>query len=316
MAAIRVEECAFRDPRFVKLAKRVGLADGDHARGKLEHVWSLCTERETYVLDEEDFDIAAGVDGIAAACCLPEVGLAEWVQPAGSSDAHAGSRGGRLVRVKGTEGRIDWLGDNRAAARAGGLARAATAKRDEHGRMVASTRPASSQPAGRSLDPAQPAPSSALATALATALAPALATAQEKDPPLPPKGGRRGVPPAVVRKATESVVGAFNRAFNRQLGLDGWEKGIERLLAKGYTEPQMRGVVWWAATEWAEDPEYRDRLTPTTLLKLQSSQGYRTFPEYLSCASERWRETHDGKPPPWESELEPQAPLRLVGGDA
>ena len=103
-----------------------------------------------------------------------------------------------------------------------------------------------------------------------------------------------------VRQATAAVIGAFNKAFSRDLSPTGWEDAVRRVLAKGYTEAQMRGVVWWAAREWSEDSEKRRELTPKTLLKLQSSQGYRTFHEYLSCAGERWRDEHAGQVPPWE----------------
>lgn len=122
----------------------------------------------------------------------------------------------------------------------------------------------------------------------------------------------RGPEAGLVRKATASVIGAFNRAFARNLSPDGWEESVRRVLAKGFTEAQLRAVVWWAAREWAEDPEMRDKVNPKTLLKLTSSQGYRTFREYLSCAGERWRDEHGGEAPPWEQK-QAQARLEAVG---
>jgi len=106
--------------------------------------------------------------------------------------------------------------------------------------------------------------------------------------------------PGEVRRVTTTVLEAFNRAFGRNLSPDGWEESVRKLLAKGFTDPELRAVVWWAAREWADDPEMRAKVTPKTLLKLTSSQGYRTFREYLSCAGERWREEHGGEDPPWE----------------
>lgn len=127
-------------------------------------------------------------------------------------------------------------------------------------------------------------------------------------------GGRsRRGPPVSVKETTEAVVGAFNATFDRKLSPGGWESSVQRLIFKGYTEAQMRGVVWWAAREWSEDPDMRAKLSPKTLLKLQSSQGYRTFGEYLSCAGERWRSEHDGERPPWEAS---EPTLQLVTGDA
>lgn len=43
---------ALRDGRFGRVAKLLGLADGDHARGKIEHLWHDCYERGTDQLPE------------------------------------------------------------------------------------------------------------------------------------------------------------------------------------------------------------------------------------------------------------------------
>jgi hypothetical protein len=139
-----------------------------------------------------------------------------------------------------------------------------------------------------------------------------------EDPPTAPQGGRsrsrgRAAITPEAKRATVAVIEAYNRCFERKLGADGWEKGIQKLLSAGYTEEQIRGVVWWAADEWADDPVMRDKVSPATLLKLQSSQGYRTFPQYLSCAAERWRDTHHGEAPPWERTAQPE--LQLVAGE-
>lgn len=115
-----------------------------------------------------------------------------------------------------------------------------------------------------------------------------------------------------VKAVTAAVIEAFNKSFQRNLSPSGWEESVRKLLAKGFTEPQLRAVVWWAALEWADDPDMRAKLTPKTLLKLTSSQGYRTFGEYLSCAGERWRSTHNGAIPPWEREAV-QPRLEVVG---
>jgi len=120
--------------------------------------------------------------------------------------------------------------------------------------------------------------------------------------PDPPPEKSRAVEAKLV---TASVVGAFNRAFGRNLRPSGWEDSVKRLLSKGHTDEEMRGVVWWASIAWAGKPEIMRNATPKTLLKLQSSQGHGTFREYLSCAGELWREKHNGEAPPWEvGELE------------
>ncbi len=101
---------------------------------------------------------------------------------------------------------------------------------------------------------------------------------------------------------TERVVAAFNRGFERNLTPDGWREPVRRALAKGFTEQELIGVVWWAAEEWADDPEMRLKVSPQTLFKLQSGQGYRTLPQYISCATELWLQTHEpNEPPPWRA---------------
>jgi hypothetical protein len=119
MARIGVESRALSDPRFRILAKLVGLADGDHARGKCEHVWNETQERGDYVLSPEIIDAAVQIDGFAEAMIRSE--LAELAD------------GG--VRVRGTAGRIEWLEAKRATAASGG--RAAHAGRSPEERSAA-----------------------------------------------------------------------------------------------------------------------------------------------------------------------------------
>ena len=130
MARINVEAGALHDVRFRKLALRLQLADGDHARGKMEHVWFECLNRETYSLPIEDVALALGrADPDAVADALVDCDLAERIQPG-------------WLRIRGTAGRIEWLAGKRLAAVAGGKARAKQAKRQANGTFA----PASDQP--------------------------------------------------------------------------------------------------------------------------------------------------------------------------
>ncbi len=115
----------------------------------------------------------------------------------------------------------------------------------------------------------------------------------------PPRKKKSGPSPKLITETARTVVEAFNGMFERSLSSKGSEDQVKKLLAKGYTEPEMRGVMWWAGQEWGEDPEWRMRVSPTTLLKLTSAQGNRTFPVYLDLASELWRSTQT-EPVPWE----------------
>ena len=62
-SAVQVEDRAFRDPRFQMLAGCAGLADADHARGKMLHLWAYCVDRGSYILPD---DIVASVVPVAA----------------------------------------------------------------------------------------------------------------------------------------------------------------------------------------------------------------------------------------------------------
>ncbi len=119
--------------------------------------------------------------------------------------------------------------------------------------------------------------------------------------PTPKRVKNSGPSPAFISETSAAVIQAFNNLFERSVGSKGSEPQIKKLLAKGYTEPEMRGVMWWAGHEWADDPDWRMKVSPTTLLKLVSSHGNRTFPQYLELASELWRESKN-EPVPWETE--------------
>lgn len=106
MAGITVEQLALIDDRFGVLKKLAGLADDDHARGKMIRVWNACLTRQSYTLPGVVVDAAAGLDGFAEA--VADAGLAERID---------GS-----YRIRGTAGRIEWLGKCRAASAKGGEA--------------------------------------------------------------------------------------------------------------------------------------------------------------------------------------------------
>lgn len=298
-AAVRVEPQAFTDPRFGILGRLLGVSRFD-ALGRMFHVWSWCTERQRH--DIPVFFLAGMFDGDVEAFSSSVVAaeLGAWLD---CTEPENHPPGCRHIRIKGTAGRIEWLGERRRAAPAGGKARAASAQRDERGRMVG--QPSSSQVAGDAPANTQPSDqpkSSALTPALA------LAPSEKKKNRAPAKPSRS----VEVRSITLEVVEAFNRSFGRSLSPGGWEDSVSRVVSAGYSGAAIRGVVWWAAIEWPEGHDMRKTISPKTLLKLQSSQGYRTFREYLSCASEKWRETHGGERPPWEREAA-QPRLGVVG---
>lgn len=103
MAAVRTESDAFGDVRYERLAKLAGLADADHARGKMARLWRQCTMEKRYVLPVDDVIQVLGENAVGA---LTESRLGESVD------------GG--IRIRGTKGRIEWLDKLRKNGQKGG----------------------------------------------------------------------------------------------------------------------------------------------------------------------------------------------------
>ena len=99
MARVNVENLALTDSRFKRLGIYLGASPDQPARahalglGAMIQVWNVCTERGVYALTREDLDCLLGA---ADATSLLE--RAELVEP----------RGANRVRIRGTEGRIEW----------------------------------------------------------------------------------------------------------------------------------------------------------------------------------------------------------------
>lgn len=103
MASVRVESSAFGDDRFELLAQRAGLADADHARGKMLRLWRKCTIEKRYVLTKEEVALVLGDRGVEAILA--------------ANLGHAVRSG---IRISGTKGRIEWLDKIRENGKKGG----------------------------------------------------------------------------------------------------------------------------------------------------------------------------------------------------
>lgn len=110
---------ALRDWRFGDYAKRAGLADADHARGKLEHLWLDCYELGTDTLPEALVEERLGV---GSADRLVESSLAFFTS---TSPAHAG----RSLVIHGADTTALTRSKVRKQRIRAGKARAATATR-------------------------------------------------------------------------------------------------------------------------------------------------------------------------------------------
>lgn len=150
-ASVRIDDSAFTDPRIKRLGRLLGTGQYD-ALGRMAHVWRYCADRQVYA-----------VSAMALADLTDRDDFADHLL---TSDL--GEPDGDLIRIRGLEGRIEWLADMRAKAVAGGRARAKKAVRDSNGRLLSSQSPAGSpagypagsQPAAGGAGPAsQPKPS-------------------------------------------------------------------------------------------------------------------------------------------------------------
>ena len=106
-AAVRIEASAFSDERYLTLARLAGLADEDHARGKMARIWRHCTDHSVHIMSPDHIESILGPNGVDA---LLRSELGELVE------------GG--IRVRGTSGRIEWLENLRKNGKKGGKAKA------------------------------------------------------------------------------------------------------------------------------------------------------------------------------------------------
>lgn len=101
-ASVRIDGEAFTDPRLEVLGSIAGY-NRHEALGRLALLWATCTDRETKILAESFVIGCLGPKGVEA---LLQAGL--------------GEKNCAGIRIKGTEGRIEWLAKRRAAAKTGG----------------------------------------------------------------------------------------------------------------------------------------------------------------------------------------------------
>jgi len=95
MAGVTVMVEMLSDPRFVRLARSLGMSDPDTARMKAVRVWSVCLHSfGGEPMTVEDIDEAAGVTGFCSALIAAK--LAREVSP-------------NLYYLAGSKGRLGWL---------------------------------------------------------------------------------------------------------------------------------------------------------------------------------------------------------------
>lgn len=211
-APVRIEAAAFTDPRFEILGRLLG-TDKYSALGVMAHIWSWATEREVHEIPISIASVFVGLDR-SRVSHIVTAGLAELVPP--PADA---------IRIRGSQGRLEWLGDLREMRRAGGKARAATAIRDKKGRLVSSSSSSKlDQQRGTSTASKHPAPSSALTPVLV--LDPVLALPEERENTNGEK--KQSLPSSKRTKATQLP--------------DAWVPSRSEVNIAAETEAKARGI--------------------------------------------------------------------------
>lgn len=166
-ATVRIESEVWGDWRFRALAQSLG-CEWHAAIGKMAHLWGECTRRDSHYLSAR---VCAAILG-----CSPDD--AEGIL----QDADLGEPTPEGVRIKGTEGRIEWLGQKRRAGRKGGKARVA---KDQKRRQSVMTPTLAQAESSNEHDVLTQAPSSTPGLLKPTATATATATALGEVSPRP-----------------------------------------------------------------------------------------------------------------------------------
>jgi hypothetical protein len=124
-ASVTMDAEMFDDLRFDRLARLAGLADGDHARGKFARIVKWNTDHfdewgyvvPTWVVDQVLGD--RGADALIGSM------LAEYLEDG--------------LRLRGSDGRVEWYARLRNTRVSGGVARERTAARTSDGKFVSRT---------------------------------------------------------------------------------------------------------------------------------------------------------------------------------
>lgn len=159
MSRLNVDASALKDTRFVRLARLLKLPGGKYeARGRVEELWWLCTDRETYTLKAIDVAIAMDLEDEASTThALLEAELAEVVEHeilVGEDFTPTPGVKMECLRIRGTEGRIEWLARKRRAGAKGGKSKGGSTSNGaskQNGASASSTN-------GECLTPPAPAP--------------------------------------------------------------------------------------------------------------------------------------------------------------
>lgn len=274
MARMSIDDSALRDPRVLRLAKRLGWSRRETI-GALLDVWAVAYDRATDLLPQEDIDIAAECDTFA--CDMERVGLARLVMKGKQP----------FVRLMGAAERVAYLASRQESGRRGGL-KSGEARRNNgtiETEISQSLDGQQSEAKSKVCFKQTEAPLNPNTNILPSASAnpdPRVNT----DPPKPPKGVRSGG--SKTESWTDSEIRAAEvvleklsaRSKIKYRGSDEHKRLIISRLRDGASESDLRAVVGYCAVEleWASKPEMARYLRPETLF------GPKTIERYLDAA--------------------------------
>lgn len=240
-ASVRIEDVAFSDGRLEYLGQLLGTGRFD-ALGRMAFLWRQCTQEQSY--DLPIGFVRAFVDPVL----LVECRLAETTDREG------------WIRIKGTHGRIEWLGKLRNNSKRGGKA----TKAKWQASRLANEEPREGPPIPIPI----PIPS----------------PVQISDPPIsPPSKAKRkrgnGTPEelASVRAVLDRLSRENGIAYQGSAAHTGL---IVARLRDGVSERDLRRVVAYCSEflDWKSKPEMQPYLRPETLF------GPQTIARYLDAA--------------------------------
>jgi hypothetical protein len=166
-ASIHIKDKARKDDRFKVAADVLGLGDPDFALIKIGHLWAKCTETQHYTLSQAYVRATLGPAGLDAllvsdlAEMVDEHLPTKWQRSSGvplpvdcpgldirPTPARPGEQ---VVRLRGTEGAIEWYGQILCAASNGGnkRARLAAERNAEESATTQKTSRTAKRPASR-----------------------------------------------------------------------------------------------------------------------------------------------------------------------
>lgn len=220
---MRLEAEAFTDPRIQLLADLGGWSRYE-ALGRLAFLWSACTERQLYIVPEAIVRGCLGTNGANLLC-----------------DADLAERTPEGLRIRGTAGRVEWLGELREKRQRAGRARAECVTRDTLGRMQSNNRPAH---AG-DVSSTDPAPSSAPTLVPVPALVPTRTPEQRtEEKPVRKRTSKAQLPDGWIPDRSEANITAEAEATTRGVNLRS-ELSQLRDWAKANHEPKADWNATW-----------------------------------------------------------------------